>query len=507
MDALLGYTGFVGSHIRENLNPSTTTYFDSKNILEIIDKEFDNVYCACVPDANASSEKDLELREILTSVKCRAFILISTIDVYSSEVLNQVEDDIVSSKEPYGRNRYDLEVQLRQHFGDKITIFRLPELFGVGLKKNYIYDLINNQIDKINVDSAFQWYSVSWLWQDMKTSMDDGRKVVNLYPEAIETADIVSTFFPHLRGGLKSGPRFFRPQSSKYRRRSSGDVIVAMDQFLAIEKMKQSGAADMVVSNMAWTTEHNEHAAFLMQRYGINRLEILPTKFCDWDQVFESNLREELDVFRRRNIRVYSVQSVFHGVLGEFGDDSVEEHLEKVVRFCENVGAEVLVMGSPTKRGKDCDRNALADTLDKVQVKTDVKICLEPNSSAYKCHVGTTLDACREVRGERSFWLNFDTGNAYMEKDRLPEIGDRIGHVQLSNALLRPMKGSDYERIVQSGMCGAIAQLLRSSGTKKVSLEISMFDNVQMLGEQIRRFSRFYRTYFFQDIDDDFASW
>lgn len=504
MDALIGYTGFVGSHIRENLNPSTTTYVDSENILDIIDDEFFYVYCACVPQANA--------REILTSFKCRRFVLISTIDVHSSEVLNQVEEDIVPSEEPCGRVRYDLEVQLREHFGDKMTIFRLPAaLFGVGLdenkNENYLYDLINNQTDNINVDSAFQWYSLSWLWQDMKLSEGLERKVVNLYPEAIETADIVSTFFPHIRGGLKfkSGPRLFHPQASKYEQRSSEEVLVAMDQFLAIEKMKQTGAADMVVSNVAWKNEHNEHAAFLMQRYGINHLEILPTKFCGWDQVFESNLQEELEVFRRRNIGVYSVQSVFHGVLGGFGDDGVEEHLGKVVTFCEKVGAEVLVIGSPAKRGKDCDRKALADTLDKAQAITDVKICLEPNSTMYKCHVGTTLDGCREVRGE--FWLNYDTGNAYMEKDRLPEAGDKIGHIQLSNALLRPFSDSDYERIVQSGMCGAIAQLLRGSTKVKVSLEMSMFDNVQMLGEQIRRFSSFYRTYFFQDINDDLAPW
>lgn len=515
MDALLGYTGFVGSHIRENLDPSTTTYFNSKNISEIVGQEFDTVYCACVPavkwKANANPEEDFAvlntLRNTLTSVRCRAFVLISTIDVHSQEVLDQVEDNVVPSKEAYGKNRYDLEVELRKHFGNKLTIFRLPALFGVGLKKNYLYDLMNNnQVDKINVNSAFQWYSVSWLWEDMEISLDDGRKVVNLYSESIETADIVSTFFPDLQSSaFKNGPRIFYSQSSNYGGRSSKEVVMAMDQYLAIEKMKTRNSGHLVASNMAWRREHNEHAAFLMQRYGINRLEILPTKFCSWEQVFKGNLQEELEVFRRHDISVYSVQSVFHGVPGRFGDDDVEKHLEKVVRFCEKVGAEVLVMGSPGMRGKNCDRKALADLLDKVQVDTDVKICLEPNSSAYKCNVGTTLDACREVRGNRNFWLNFDTGNAYMEKDRLPEVADKIGHVQISNALLKPMKARDYERVVESGMCGAIAQLLESSEKKgkslKVSLEVSMFDNVKMLGEQMRRFSRFYRTYFLDILE------
>ena len=484
-DALLGYTGFVGSHIRENLSPDCTKYFNSKNILDAVDQEFDTVYCA--PDVGVDVE-------VLYTIKCRVFILISTIDVHNREVLDQVEDHIVPCKESY---RYELEVHLRQHFGDKLVIARLPALFGVGLKTNYVYDLMNNnQLDRININSAFQWYSLSWLWEDLQVARENGRKVVNLYPETVETADLVTTFFPQVDPRtLQYGPRFFYPQSSNFGCKSRHEVFVAMEEYLGIEVNKKN-PNNLVISNMAWRPEHNEHAVFLMKRYGVNRLEILPTKFASWEEVFRNNLEEQLGVFRRHGISVYSVQSVFHGVQGKFGDDHVEKHLEKVVRFCENVGAEVLVMGSPSMRGNKCDRESLADLLEKVQATTkNVKICLEPNSTMYMCHVGTTLDSCREVRGKRGFWLNYDTGNAYMEKDRLPEIRDKIGHVQISNALLNPMKGMDYERLVRSGMCGAIAELLESS-TVKVSLEISMFDNIKLFGEQVRRFSRFHRMYF-----------
>lgn len=507
-DALLGYTGFVGSHIRENLSPDRTKFFNSKNILDIVDQEFDTVYCACIPavkwKANGNPEEDLEmintLKDTLCTVKCRVFILISTIDVHNPGVVDQVEDNVVPSEESYGKNRYELEVHLKNHFDDKLVIARLPELFGVGLKKNYVYDLMNNnQIDKININSQLQWYSLSWLWEDLQVARENERKVVNLYPEAVETAYLVTTFFPQVDPRtLRYGPRSFYSQSSNFGGKSRHQVLIAMEEYLGIEATKKK-PNNLVVSNMAWKTEHNEHAIFLMKRYGINRLEILPTKFASWEEVFQNNLEEQLGVFRRNGISVYSVQSVFHGVQGKFGDDHVEKHLEKVVRFCENVGAEVLVMGSPSMRGKKCDRASLGNLLEKVQATTNVKICLEPNSPMYMCHVGTTLDSCREVRGKRKFWLNYDTGNAYMEKDRLPEAGDEIGHVQISNALLNPMKGMDYERLVRSGMCGAIAELLESSEVK-VSLEISMFDNIKLFGEQIRRFSRFYRMYFADEL-------
>ncbi|CAM9172657.1 unnamed protein product, partial [Sphacelaria rigidula] len=424
-DALLGYTGFVGSHLRENLCPSQTEYFNSENIKDIVGKEFRCVYSACAPAVkwrgNANPDQDAveidTLKNILVSLKCDTFFHISTIDIHSPEVLDQVEDEVVPATATYGKNRYFLEVFLRQHFGDKLVIVRLPALFGVGLKKNYLHDLMNkNNLENVNINFSFQWYSLSWLWEDIRVAQEDGRKTVNLYTESIETNDIVNTLFPDLASSLTVGTRVFYSQSSKYGGRSAKEVLEAMTDYILLEAMKNKNVLNrMVVSNMAW--KHNEHVAFLMDRYGINRLEILPTKLAPWDEVFQNNLKEQLNVFREYGISVYSVQSVFHGVEGEFGDDNIEKHLQKVVKFCEAVGAEVVVMGSPTVR----DRRALADLLERSGQDTNVMICLEPNSKAYRCCAGTTLDECVDIRGGRKFFLNYDTGNAYMEKDRLPE--------------------------------------------------------------------------------------
>ena len=503
-DAILGYTGFVGSHLRENMSPDNTEYFNSENIKDVKGREFRSVYCACTPAikwiANADPEGDAEeidaLKDTIASIKCQRFVHISTIDVHSPEVLDQVEDDVTPSRTTYGKNRFFLEIFLRKHFGDKLLIARLPALFGVGLKKNYMYDLMNgNQLEKINVNSSFQWYSLAWLWEDLIFAQEDGRKIVNLYTESVETRDIVRTFFPHLEDSLTVDIRVFYSQSSKYGGRSAQEVFQAMADYLALEEMKTKIIPRTVISNMAWKTEHDEHAAFLMHRYGIKRLEILPTKFAPWEEVFHSNLEKQLETFRRYDISVYSVQSIFHGVEGGFGDDNIEEHLRKVVKFSEKIGAEVIVVGSPTMRGKNCDKKALGDLLHNIQGETRVKICLEPNSSAYKCCVGRNLDECRDVRGGRKFSLNYDTGNAYMEKDRLPERVDGIGHVQISNALLSPMKKTDYRRLVDTGVCRAIGELLSNHDSVNVSLEVSMHDNVKLLGEQIRRFVGFFVKY------------
>lgn len=500
-DALLGSSGFVGSYIREHLDPDRTKYFNSKNIHDICNQTFDTVYCACVPAvkwwANANPEKDLaqivELTKTLTSIKCKTFIHISTIDVHTLE-------------EPYGRNRHDLEQELLQHFEQHIStniiIVRLPALFGLGLKKNYLYDLMNdNHISKININSAFQWYYLGWLWKDVEKIRKDVGKinVYNLYSEPVETAEIVKEFFPDVDPAiLNFGTRFMYSQpGTENFIRTARDVFIALDEYLGMEKLKNNNR--LVVSNMAWKMEHNDHAAFLLERYGIKRLELLPTKLASWEEVFSTSLAKELEVFSRRNIRVYSVQSVFHKVDGNFGDEHIKLHLEKVIGFCEKVGAEVLVMGSPNMRGPHCDPKALGDVLHNVQSQTRVKICMEPNAAMYKCCVGTTLDSCHDVRGSRHFWLNYDTGNAYVEKDRLPVATDKIGHVQISNARLNPMKPQDYHRLVSSGMCGAVAELLEDKEVK-LSLEVSLFDNISLLGEQIGAFARFYRLYLADEI-------
>jgi hypothetical protein len=43
---------------------------------------------------------------------------------------------------PYGYNRYQLEIWVRENYPDSLII-RLPGLFGQNIKKNFIYDYIN----------------------------------------------------------------------------------------------------------------------------------------------------------------------------------------------------------------------------------------------------------------------------------------------------------------------------------------------------------------------------
>lgn len=149
MDGLIGYTGFVGGNLNNQINFDKR--YNSGNINDIKGENFDIIYCAGVSAvkwfANQNPEKDLlginSLIENLKTINAKMFVLISTIDIYP-EFENINEDSIpnVEKQDAYGKNRFYLENWVKENFKNYLIV-RLPALFGKGLKKNFIYDLLN----------------------------------------------------------------------------------------------------------------------------------------------------------------------------------------------------------------------------------------------------------------------------------------------------------------------------------------------------------------------------
>lgn len=154
--ALIGYTGFVGSNIDDQ--EDFQFKFNSKNIDRIKGMSFDLLVCAGVRAqkwfANQNPEVDLgqikELIDVLKCVKTKKFVLISTIDIYKSpNGVNESTKIDVEGLHPYGKNRLFLEKWVESNFNNYLIV-RLPALFGNGLKKNFIYDIINGIPSVIN---------------------------------------------------------------------------------------------------------------------------------------------------------------------------------------------------------------------------------------------------------------------------------------------------------------------------------------------------------------------
>lgn len=151
MNALVGYTGFVGSNIYASAGNAIDTVYNSKNIGDAYGTNPDLlIYAGLRAEkylANNEPEKDMQLieqaEENIRKINPRKLVLISTIDVF--KVPKNVDENSVIDIEnlhAYGYNRYQLELWVRENYPDALII-RLPGLLGKNIKKNFIYDYIN----------------------------------------------------------------------------------------------------------------------------------------------------------------------------------------------------------------------------------------------------------------------------------------------------------------------------------------------------------------------------
>ena len=189
MNALIGHTGFVGSNILKQKNFDFC--YNSKNISSIRNNTFDLVVCAGVSSvkwkANKNPKEDyrqiVKLIEDLNTIKFNKFVLISTIAVYDNPTDN-----------PYGRNRLYLENYLINNY-ENVSIVRLPSVFGEGLKKNALYDLKNKDFRYLpHIDSTFQYYDLSDIWNDIEIVIKNNLKAVNFATTPIKFSKVLSMF-------------------------------------------------------------------------------------------------------------------------------------------------------------------------------------------------------------------------------------------------------------------------------------------------------------------------
>jgi nucleoside-diphosphate-sugar epimerase len=201
-NVLLGYTGLVGSYILRYVK--IDNMYNSKNINEVRDMDIDNLYIACIPAvkwyANKYPERDLEIindiQDIIKTIKVKnRVILISTIDVYGQTNSGMDEETLqIQNNHPYGKHRYMFEEFIKMQFNN-YYIIRLPALFGTGLKKNIIYDLLNNNnVNQISKNTYFQWYNLEWLVNDIEICIKNNIRVCNLFTRPINTNDILALF-------------------------------------------------------------------------------------------------------------------------------------------------------------------------------------------------------------------------------------------------------------------------------------------------------------------------
>jgi nucleoside-diphosphate-sugar epimerase len=200
---VIGHTGLVGGTLVRAVGPAAC--FNSTNIEDIRGRTFDLLICAGaraekwrINQDPASDVADLtRLTGALAGVQARRVLLISTVDVYPVPI--GVDEDTwidFAALTPYGAHRLRLEHFVASRFDTSIV--RLPGLFGMGLKKNVIFDLLHgNQLDRIHPDGTFQFYDLSRLWTDVQRMWAMGIRLLNIATEPVTVRRLAREAFGH----------------------------------------------------------------------------------------------------------------------------------------------------------------------------------------------------------------------------------------------------------------------------------------------------------------------
>ena len=260
MNALLGNRGLVGRNLRQQ--HQFLHQFNTSNMPQYYDGSYSTVVCSAAPASMLMASRNPisdgesidQLIEQLSRLKCRNFVLISTIAVLAGDRDCNNEGVVDFEKqEVYASNRRRLEIYCSERF-DTCLVVRLPALFGLGLKKNFIFDILNpvpsfltmalcdsirdmlpshltsmffgalEWVDSIsmykldrhkvdtsphkselenclvsnglsalsftNPESVFQFYNLSRLWADIEVGLAAGLQLLHISPAPLRANDI-----------------------------------------------------------------------------------------------------------------------------------------------------------------------------------------------------------------------------------------------------------------------------------------------------------------------------
>jgi hypothetical protein len=350
-------------------------------------------------------------------------------------------------------------------------IFRLPALFGHGLKKNALYDMMNkNQVEKLRSHWHFQWYSVNWLWKDIQTHIRKNHKIVNLVTPTFSLKTIQSLFFPGLRLSDTQDTCIRYNISSIYGySHTLEEVIMAMLDYI-------HHTDRLLVSELAWSPEQSSVFRSFLRARGITSEEIVPSK-RNWIMKDYTNVYSAQSILYGETIQIFQEPERFLAIL--------QDRLEKL----QSVGTKIIVFGSPTQRiysGEDAV--SLFRKVGDLCERYGIVFCLENNAKSYGANWLTslkdTIDFVDSVN-HTHIGVNLDTGSMLLENEtEIPSI-QHIRHVQISFPQLKEWDSS-HEPLLRK----ILDQLELYTGKISLESKVPSFKTIELFVELLSPFQR-----------------
>lgn len=193
------------------------------------------------------------------------------------------------------------------------------------------------------------------------------------------------------------------------------------------------------ISNIAWNPEEDEKILHVLRKYGVNGIEVAPTKIWK-NPISESkeSIKSYKNFWKKNGVDIIATQSVLfgHPELTLFEDRKTREdtlkYLMKMISVCKALGSRVIVFGSPMNRS----RKGLGlkesleisyeffEELGKYSEKNEMYFCIEPNPKEYGTDfINSSEEAMDLVKAVSSpgFRLHLDTGAMYMNNENYEE--------------------------------------------------------------------------------------
>lgn len=497
--AIIGYSGFVGGNVCSHLQKKKfkISKFNSKNIKSIYKKKYHSLIFAGLPATkwkiNLNPKKDVKnikkILQLLKTIKVDRFILISTIDIYNH-------------KEPYGFNRLNFEKKISEIFNNLIII-RLPALFGSGLKKNIVFDLMNNnEVHKINPGSYYQWLDISNLNLEIEKILSRQKfgpnKIIELFTEPIRTKEIFKIAKINMNPNLKFEKvvKYNQiPKNGYYRKKFL--VINDLKKFINQKSKIKRAVSLLILKN------YNKDINYLLdccKKNRINYIEI-PLTLIFKNFIFNKSVADKfIKKLIKYDIKVSSVQSIFFGkkfnIFNKSQHKQILNHLRKVCIISKKLGAKNIIFGSPKNRIKgtlskqDAEKISI-NIFKKISIlcyKYNINFCLEPNAKSYGCDFINKLNEANKILKKvnyRNFLINVDTGNIFQEHNvnSLPKIkNENVGNYQISEKKLGKLnkKNTKHQRILEkfSPIDSFVSMEQKGLSRRNILQEIRKFNKI-----------------------------
>lgn len=490
MKCIIGYTGFVGSYLQYN------TIFDEKynssNISDIRGKSFETIYCCGLPAQkwyiNQHPDWDINnissLMEHLKSVKCSKFILISTIDIYDKKNDNSTEINIPDINnyqgDYYGKHRLIFENFVKEVF-PSYHIIRLCGLYGYGLRKNMIYDIIFKHA-KYNPNSKYQWYNMDWLKNDIEWVISKNIKLINLFTEPIPMFKIIKALYKVKPFDSQTICDNYVEYNLKTEYNYNGYWRNKKDVINGLIRYYTNMIQDKVqISQLCFSDDMLDKS--FIENFGIKKLEFVPYKEFGNDFI-----DKELSYFDQWRGKYYSCQSILYPQTFNIFEHKNKfiDYMFKLIKICSYIGCKILVLGSPKNRiiNDNIPHNEIIELFREIGEearKNNLIICLEPNSRSYGCNFITNIKEgskfVSEINSE-GLALMADIGNMELENEDLEELFSHLNevkHIHFSAPHLKSITTSS------NNFCYLYDRLTRSNYQYKITLEMLKQDKESII--------------------------